>query len=62
MCRRRRRRAAELKYAVRHEMMQNPARETWTLRHNLRERALPIRQLGSFLPGIGVGGSGMHWM
>src|SRR5699024_5084086 len=24
-------------------------------------RALPYRQLGSFLPGIGVGGCGTHW-
>jgi gluconate 2-dehydrogenase alpha chain len=51
----------ELKYAVRHEMMQNPVHETWTLRHNLREPALPWRQLGSFLPGTGLGGSGVHW-
>ncbi len=36
-------------------------KETWTLRHNLRETALPIRQLGSFLPGTGLGGAGVHW-
>lgn len=51
----------ELKYAVRHEMMQNPAHETWTLRHDLSEPALPWRQLGAFLPGTGLGGSGVHW-
>jgi gluconate 2-dehydrogenase alpha chain len=51
----------ELRYAVDYEMMQDTSRETWTLRHDLRERALPIRQLGSFLPGTGVGGAGVHW-
>ena len=31
------------------------------MRHDLRSRALPMRRLGSFLPGIGVGGAGVHW-
>ena len=30
-------------------------------RHNLQENALPIRQLGAFLPGTGIGGAGVHW-
>lgn len=51
----------ELRYAIRNELFQNTAIETWTLRHNLRERALPLRRLGSFLPGVGVGGAGVHW-
>jgi gluconate 2-dehydrogenase alpha chain len=51
----------ELRYAVRYELFQNTANETWTLRHNLQENALPIRQLGSFLPGTGIGGAGVHW-
>jgi gluconate 2-dehydrogenase alpha chain len=51
----------ELRYAIRYEMFQNAANETWTLRHNLRETALPMRQLGSFLPGTGLGGAGIHW-
>jgi len=51
----------ELRYAIRYEMFQNVAQETWTLRHNLKETALPFRQLGSFLPGMGVGGAGVHW-
>jgi gluconate 2-dehydrogenase alpha chain len=51
----------ELAYAIRYELFQNTSRETWTLRHNLRETALPIRQLGSFLPGTGLGGAGVHW-
>jgi gluconate 2-dehydrogenase alpha chain len=37
------------------------SRETWTPRHNLNETALPFRQLGSFLPGTGIGGAGIHW-
>jgi gluconate 2-dehydrogenase alpha chain len=51
----------ELRYAVRGELFQDVAVETWTLRHHLGERALPFRRLGSFLPGIGVGGAGVHW-
>jgi gluconate 2-dehydrogenase alpha chain len=51
----------ELAYAIRYELFQNTSRETWSLRHNLRETALPIRQLGSFLPGVGLGGAGVHW-
>ncbi len=51
----------ELRYAIRNELFQNAANETWTLRHNIQEPALPIRQLGSFLPGTGVGGAGVHW-
>ena len=51
----------ELRYAIRYELFQNAANETWTLRHNLTETALPMRQLGSFLPGTGIGGAGVHW-
>jgi gluconate 2-dehydrogenase alpha chain len=51
----------ELDYAVRLRMMQPIRDETVTLRHTPRDRALPIRQYGSFLPGTGVGGSGEHW-
>src|SRR5262249_44073103 len=51
----------ELRYAVDYEMMQDTSQETWTLRHNLTDRALPIRTLGSFLPGTGEGGAGVHW-
>ena len=51
----------ELRYAIRGELFQNTANETWTLRHNLSETALPMRQLGSFLPGTGLGGAGVHW-
>jgi gluconate 2-dehydrogenase alpha chain len=51
----------ELAYAIRYQLFQDTSKETWTLRHNLRETALPIRQLGSFLPGTGLGGAGVHW-
>jgi gluconate 2-dehydrogenase alpha chain len=51
----------ELRYAIRYELFQNAANETWTLRHNIQENALPMRQLGSFLPGTGIGGAGVHW-
>ncbi len=51
----------ELKYAQRHELMQDVSRETLTFRNNSSETALPMRQLGSFLPGEGVGGAGVHW-
>jgi len=32
-------------------LKQNVARETLTFRNNTNETALPMRQLGSFLPG-----------
>ncbi|RXZ38648.1 GMC family oxidoreductase [Oxalobacteraceae bacterium CAVE-383] len=51
----------ELRYAVRQDMFQNSARETLTFRNNAGQTALPMRHLGSFLPGAGVGGGGVHW-
>jgi len=51
----------ELRYAIRYELFQNTANETWTFRHNVQENAMPIRQLGAFLPGTGIGGAGVHW-
>jgi gluconate 2-dehydrogenase alpha chain len=53
--------ADELKYGIRYDLMQRPAESTLTIRHTLDETALPYRQLGSFLPGNGVGGAGVHW-
>jgi gluconate 2-dehydrogenase alpha chain len=41
--------------------MMNPERDTMTFRHAPGEQALPIRRIGSFLPGEGVGGAGVHW-
>jgi gluconate 2-dehydrogenase alpha chain len=51
----------ELRYAVRHELMQDVARETITFRNDTKQHALPMRQLGSFLLGSGLGGAGVHW-
>ncbi|PLR76222.1 GMC family oxidoreductase [Bacillus sp. V3-13] len=51
----------ELRYAERKEMMQDMSKETVTFRHNMKQKALPYREWGSFLIGDGVGGSGMHW-
>src|SRR6516162_10759609 len=51
----------ELRFVVRHDLMQNTARDTLTIRNNPSQEALPMRRLGSFLPGEGVGGSGVHW-
>ena len=51
----------ELKFAVRSELFQDAAVETQTLRHSTRERALPMRYIGAWLPGTGVGGAGVHW-
>jgi len=51
----------ELDYAIRLGMMQDASRETVTLRHTASQRALPLRQHGSFLPGSGLGGAGEHW-
>ncbi len=51
----------ELRFALRHELMQDVSKETLTFRNNRAQTALPMRQLGSFLPGNGVGGAGVHW-
>src|SRR2546423_14274192 len=51
----------ELRYVVRHDLMQNTARDTLTIRNNPSQEALPMRRLGSFLPGEVVGGSAVHW-
>ena len=53
--------ADELTYGIRHKLFQNLAHETVTIRHSPRDRALPYRQMGSFMPGTGVGGGGVHW-
>ena len=53
--------ADELRYAVRHDVFLRPKQETLTMRNNPSQTALPIRKWGSFLPGNGVGGAGVHW-
>jgi gluconate 2-dehydrogenase alpha chain len=51
----------ELDYAVHHRMMQDFSKEPFTIRHSTSDQAYPLRELGSFLPGTGVGGAGEHW-
>src|SRR6266704_4113351 len=51
----------ELRYAVRTDLMMNTARDTLTFRHRAADTALPMRRLGAFLPGEGVGGAAVHW-
>lgn len=51
----------EYRYAIRYELMQDLSKETITFRNSKDEQALPMRQLGSFLLGEGLGGSGTHW-
>ncbi|TWT24739.1 GMC family oxidoreductase [Planomicrobium sp. CPCC 101110] len=51
----------EYRYAIRYELMQDLSRETITFRNSRKQRALPMRQMGSFLIGEGLGGSGTHW-
>lgn len=51
----------EYRYAIRYELIQNLSKETITIRNNRGMQALPMRQLGSFLLGEGLGGAGTHW-
>src|SRR5262249_47520157 len=51
----------ELRYVVRLELMQDNSIDTITFRNAPDELALPIRRFGAFLPGEGVGGTGIHW-
>jgi gluconate 2-dehydrogenase alpha chain len=51
----------ELRFAQRHDLMADTSKDTVTVRNHPSETALPMRRLGSFLPGEGVGGAGVHW-
>lgn len=51
----------EFRYAIRYELMQDLSRETITFRNNDKMAALPMRVMGSFLLGEGLGGAGTHW-
>jgi gluconate 2-dehydrogenase alpha chain len=51
----------ELRYAVRKELFMDAAKETFTFRNRIGQAALPIRRIESFLPGMGLGGSAVHW-
>jgi gluconate 2-dehydrogenase alpha chain len=45
----------------RSDIFQNLSRDTITMRNDTRQRALPMRQIGSFKLGEVVGGAGVHW-
>src|SRR5262252_6650557 len=51
----------ELRYVQRIELMQDNSIDTITFRNEAAQTALPIRRFGAFLPGEGVGGTGIHW-
>lgn len=51
----------ELEGSVHRKYLQSLAQETLTIRHGLADTAVPYRQMGSFKPGVGVGGAGTHW-
>ena len=51
----------ELRFSSRNDLTQNTQRDTLTIRNNVSQEALPMRRLGSFLPGEGLGGAGAHW-
>jgi gluconate 2-dehydrogenase alpha chain len=51
----------ELRYVIRLELMQDNSTDTISFRNTPDELALPIRRFGAFLPGEGVGGTGIHW-
>ncbi|SER14294.1 gluconate 2-dehydrogenase alpha chain [Rosenbergiella nectarea] len=53
--------ADEYAYAVRNKVMTTPAESAVTVRYGLQDTAVPTRKWGAFVPGGGVGGSGMHW-
>lgn len=47
----------EVKYAVRNHYAADLSRETITFRNNTKQKALPMRHIGSFNPATGNGGS-----
>jgi gluconate 2-dehydrogenase alpha chain len=51
----------ELRYMWRHHLFQNLTYDTLTIRNKISEEALPMRRMGSFLLGTGVGSGGVHW-
>jgi gluconate 2-dehydrogenase alpha chain len=51
----------ELRYGIRKDLFLQPAVEAMTMRNSLSQTAMPMRDYGSFLPGHGVGGAGVHW-
>jgi gluconate 2-dehydrogenase alpha chain len=50
-----------MRWPTRKEMMWDISKEAWTWRPNPDATALPMRKFGSFHPGRGIGGAGVHW-
>lgn len=53
--------ADQYAYGVRNKIMVTPRDGALTVRHSAQDTALPTRKWGAFVPGTGVGGSGLHW-
>lgn len=51
----------EWRYAINYGLMQDLSKETITFQNTESMRPLPMRRLGSFLLGEGLGGAGVHW-
>jgi gluconate 2-dehydrogenase alpha chain len=51
----------ELRYGIRGDLFQDLSKESVTFRNAPNQTALPMRRLGAFLPGTGLGGAGVHW-
>ena len=51
----------ELRWDVHGDLFQDWSVQTYTLRHDGGEAALPIRRLQAFKPGEGMGGAANHW-
>src|SRR5258708_38291379 len=49
----------ELRYVVRHDLMQNTARDTLTVRNNPSQEALPMRRIVPILPCQAASSSGL---
>ncbi|ARO15968.1 hypothetical protein BVG79_p1000166 (plasmid) [Ketogulonicigenium robustum] len=53
--------ADQYAYDTRYKIFARPEQAAVTVRHKDGDTALPTRQWGSFCPGNGVGGAGLHW-
>ncbi|HEY4342682.1 MAG TPA: GMC family oxidoreductase N-terminal domain-containing protein, partial [Steroidobacteraceae bacterium] len=51
----------ELRWDTRQGLIQDWSIQTYTLRYNGTETALPVRWMEAFLPGEGLGGAANHW-
>lgn len=51
----------EWRYGINYGLMQDLSKETITFRNNESMLALPMRRMGSFCLGDGLGGAGVHW-